>query len=202
MMSEQIDELAAALSKAQAQFKPAKKTRTNPHFRNSYADLADLQEATREALSKNNLCVFQMLSDDHHCLITMLAHSSGQWVQTSLPLLTQKEDMQGLGSAITYASRYGYSAITGVASEEDDDGTAAVKNAAPAAPAGPKKVTEKQIGFYQSKYRAVMLKEDVETALKKFNVTKPEDLLMNQFDPFLTECARLIDAKKQLPKPS
>ena len=42
--------------------------------------------------------------------------------------LLGKQDMQGLGSAMTYARRYGLMAMAGIA-PEDDDGNAAVKSA-------------------------------------------------------------------------
>ena len=52
-MSENINELAMALSKAQGQIKPAIKDKKNPHFKSSYADLASTWEACRSALSEN-----------------------------------------------------------------------------------------------------------------------------------------------------
>ena len=43
-----------------------------------------------------------------------------------VPLILIKNDMQGLGSAITYARRYGLMAAVGIAAEdEDDDGARA-----------------------------------------------------------------------------
>ena len=53
---------------------------------------------------------------------THLLHESGGSFKTRLPIINQKRDMQGLGSAITYAKRYGISMIVGLASEEDDNG--------------------------------------------------------------------------------
>ncbi len=43
-----------------------------------------------------------------------------------MPLLPGKNDMQGLGAAITYARRFSWSAVCGIASEEDDDGNSTV----------------------------------------------------------------------------
>lgn len=45
--SEQINELAAALAKAQAQIRAATKDSTNPHFKSKYADLASVWDAIR-----------------------------------------------------------------------------------------------------------------------------------------------------------
>jgi hypothetical protein len=47
-------------------------------------------------------------------------------------LPVSKQDAQGYGSAMTYARRYGWMAVTGIA-PEDDDGNAAVRGKTPAA---------------------------------------------------------------------
>lgn len=126
-MSPTIGALAAALAKAQGQIEGAKKDATNPHFRSKYADLASTWDACRVALSANGLSVAQTTEtrDGQPVLVTRLLHASGEWVAGETPLLLGKADMQGLGSAITYARRYGLASVAGV-SPEDDDGNAAV----------------------------------------------------------------------------
>ena len=44
-----------------------------------------------------------------------------------MPLIVGKNDMQGYGSAVTYARRYGLMSMAGIA-PEDDDGNAAAKS--------------------------------------------------------------------------
>lgn len=125
--SEQINDLAAALAKAQGQIKGAVKDSTNPHFRSSYADLASVWEACRSALTENGLAVIQTPHTDEagNChIVTMMTHSSGQWIRDTFSLPPTKADPQGYGSAITYMRRYALAAIVGVA-PEDDDGNAA-----------------------------------------------------------------------------
>lgn len=125
--SEQINELAAALAKAQGQIKGAAKDSTNPHFKSSYADLASVWEACRSALTENGIAVIQTphTDDAGNChVVTMLTHASGQYVRDSFSLPPTKADPQGYGSAITYMRRYALAAIVGVA-PEDDDGNAA-----------------------------------------------------------------------------
>lgn len=120
--SPSIAALVAALSKAQGMIKGAAKDSTNPFFKNKYADLSSVWEACREALSKNELAVIQTPVEGG--VITMLAHSSGEWIKSYLPMKPTKDDAQGAGSAITYARRYALAAFVGVA-PEDDDGQAA-----------------------------------------------------------------------------
>jgi hypothetical protein len=51
-------------------------------------------------------------------------HSSGQWIESAYPIIFN-ERPHVMGSAITYAKRYSWSAITGIAAEVDDDGNEA-----------------------------------------------------------------------------
>ena len=57
--SEQINELGAALAKAQGLIEGAKKDSANPFFKSKYADLASVWEACRKHLSDNGLSVTQ-----------------------------------------------------------------------------------------------------------------------------------------------
>jgi len=125
--SEQINELATALSKAQAEIQPALKDSVNPFFKSKYADLASVWSACKDPLTKNGLSVLQMMDykDGQLVLLTTLAHASGQWVRSCLPVLSAKQDAQSIGSAITYMRRYSLAALVGVTTDEDDDGNAA-----------------------------------------------------------------------------
>jgi len=132
--SEQINELASALSKAQAAIKGAVEDSTNPHLSYKYASLQANIDASRDALAKNGLSVMQLLTDmacenmDLITLETVILHSSGQWVSSTFSVPVSKKDAQGFGSAITYARRYSYAAALGIA-PIDDDGEAAAKAA-------------------------------------------------------------------------
>lgn len=138
--SAETNELFTAMAKAQGEFKSIPMDKKNPHFKSSYASLTATQEGTREFLSKHGLALIQSIDieNDIYFLETMLTHSSGQWVASKLKLILDKNNMQGLGSAITYAKRYAWQAMLGVVGDEDDDGNAAVANgkSAPSATAG------------------------------------------------------------------
>jgi hypothetical protein len=129
--SESIGKLSLALSKAQAQIRGAKKDSLNPFFKSSYSDLASVWDACRDPLTSNELAIIQTIHKDEFALTlkTVLSHSSGEWISSDIPVLISggggKQDMQALGSAITYARRYGLSAIAGIC-PDDDDGEAAM----------------------------------------------------------------------------
>jgi hypothetical protein len=121
------------LINAQKQTAPLIKNAINPHFRNKYADLGAVIEASMDAFHKNNFAVLQASDSDEHgpYVNTMLCHTSGVTFESKVYLALSKQDMQGLGSAITYARRYGLLGMAGLAAE-DDDGNASVKPKAPA----------------------------------------------------------------------
>jgi hypothetical protein len=128
--------LYSALAAAQAEMGPALKDAVNPAFKSKYADLASVVAAVMPALNKHGIAVLQPPYDDEagRYVKTILVHGeTGETAECRVPLIIQKNDMQGYGSAVTYARRYGLMGMAGIA-PEDDDGNAAAK-------AAPKKVS-------------------------------------------------------------
>ena len=138
--SDTIGQLALALSKAQGQMKFAAKDANNPFFKSKYADLASVIEAIKVPLSANGIAFVQATDFEDNAVIveTILLHESGEWISGKLRMQPTKNDPQGVGSAVTYAKRYGLQAIAGVPSD-DDDGNAATHQSAPAAKPAPAK---------------------------------------------------------------
>jgi len=132
-----INELAAALVAAQAEFSAVPKTAENPFFHSKYADLASVVKAAQPVLAKHGLAVSQhpTVVDGEPSLTTYLLHSSGQSLQSTMRLCAAKHDPQGQGAAITYARRFAYQAVLGLVADDDDDGNraTAVKQAEPKA---------------------------------------------------------------------
>jgi hypothetical protein len=127
--SEQINEIATALAKAQGELAGAKKDVSNPFFKSKYADLASIVEALKACFPKHGLSYVQTTVTTEHGagVQTRLMHASGQWIEGDpFCLPVNKADAQGFGSCVTYARRYDLAAMTGVA-PEDDDGNAAAK---------------------------------------------------------------------------
>lgn len=129
--SELLGKLYEALAKAQGEMLPAKTSSNNPFFKSKYADLAEVVRASRPALAKNGLAVMQYvkcLDDGKSMLCTRLGHSSGQSIESTIPIKSEKPGIQGFGSNLSYLRRYMYAAMVGVvASGEDDDGELAMQ---------------------------------------------------------------------------
>lgn len=120
-----------ALAAAQSEMGALIKGEVNPHFRSKYADLADVVAACREPFTRNGLCFYHHTGqgDDGWQMVTTLVHgASGSEISCAIPLIVQKNDMQGFKSATTYAKRIGLESVSGLA-PEDDDGNDAAKAA-------------------------------------------------------------------------
>ena len=137
-------EAIAALAKAQQEMKTPVKDATNPHYRNGYASLKSCIKAIKPALNDNGFALLQSAGKDEqgHYIQTTFEHTSGGLFTSKFYMEPEKKGMQGLGSAATYAKRYGLLGLAGIEPDEDadDDGNAAdEKPAAPKPKPQPKK---------------------------------------------------------------
>jgi len=102
------------------------KDSVNPFHHSKYASINAVLEAITPTLDLLNICVIQTpnVLDGVNVLNTKiyLADNPSDMIESNLPLLTPKGDMQQLGGAITYARRYALVSAFGLATEEDDDG--------------------------------------------------------------------------------
>jgi hypothetical protein len=126
--SETIGELAKALCVVQAQLRPAKMDAENPFFKSKYATLESCWNACRDLLASNGLAIVQSPGSDGNGRIevrSILMHTSGEWIASTVSLKPVKDDPQAAGSAISYGRRYGLISLVGlVSSEDEDDGNA------------------------------------------------------------------------------
>lgn len=123
--SENIDQLALALSNLQGELLDAHKSSQGYGY--NYADLSSVLNIIRPLLKKHGLSIAQPVGGDEGkvTLTTILMHSSGQFVSSSINVsvdLTNKKmnSLQAAGSTITYLRRYCISSILGLASTDDD----------------------------------------------------------------------------------
>jgi len=156
--SERIGTIAAALARAQAELTNPEKTLTavirSPFPREDdrtfrYASLASGLDIVRKTLSQQEIATIQTTRIEQPTgqihLTTLLAHASGEWISSDLPVCAAKEveAPHRMGSALTYARRYALFALVGIAGEDDLDAPDVVTEP-PAAPepqaaSGPKR---------------------------------------------------------------
>ena len=123
--------LAEALVAAQAELPTAiKRDADGDGYR--YLTLDKLIAETRPILQRHGLALVQWPTVDIRTegaaipvLASSLRHSSGEeMLFGAIPLYLTDKTMQGLGAAITYARRYAWQSVLGIAAEEDTDGPA------------------------------------------------------------------------------
>jgi hypothetical protein len=145
--------LAAALAKSIPNMEPLVRNRSS-HFAKKgadgkpvkdYADLAQCHKAASRALAEQGLVVVQTLTnntDGEIVLCTQLLHSSGEFIDSNLPIKASTTDPQRLAAAITYARRAAYCALIGLAADDDDDGTTAEELAKEQAASSEKRIVD------------------------------------------------------------
>jgi len=193
--SEQINEIATALAKAQSQISPAVKSAANPYFKSKYADLASVWDACRAALTANGIAVVQSPSstdDGRVSVTTMLVHGSGQWLAETLTVKPKDDGPQALGSVITYLRRYALAAFAGVAPEDDD--AQAAEGQKTGAKAVSKPVAVKPAGFEDWLTDMELVAEQGTAALQSaWKSSKPD--YRNALDPSIWESIKSRAAK-------
>ena len=127
--SDQLDKIAEALAKAQGSMKNPEKNQTAviPHTKGgqhsyNYADLPITFDTARKSLAENGIChSFGIIEMSDHALCTCrLIHISGQWIESELRL-PGNDDIKGFAANLTYLRRYLFSALIGVAGDDDMD---------------------------------------------------------------------------------
>lgn len=129
--SQEINELAAAMAQFQSKIGSVAKdktanipTKAGGSYSYSYADLSSIWDAIRAPLSEAGLSVVQMpeIGDGMVFVSTLIMHTSGQWLQSTIGTRAADATPQAIGSAITYLRRYGLGAMLGVVTDIDNDG--------------------------------------------------------------------------------
>jgi len=84
MHSQDIKELSKALALVQSEMQIARKTKFNPFYKSTYADLQQVVECTRPYMVKNGLSITQIITEKEEgsYLVTMLMHNSGQFLRS------------------------------------------------------------------------------------------------------------------------
>lgn len=125
--SDTIAELAKALSKAQGEMPNIAKNAKAYNYK--YADLAEINDVIKEPMKRNGLSlIHQMCWGECSKLVCTLLHDSGEWINTEVKLAYKPDgkvnEMQAIGSAITYARRYAICCLLNLAADADldDDG--------------------------------------------------------------------------------
>ena len=158
--SQELQQLAEALAKAQAELSPVPFDSNNPFYKSRYASLSAVIAEVRKVLPKHGLSIVQTPPSHMEFGIfyagveTMLIHDSGEWIKStvSVPVVATElievftkrfnkdgdayyaspNILQEAGKIITYLRRYGIVSILMLSAEEDIDGNEPVQQVQPA----------------------------------------------------------------------
>ena len=127
--SEKTANLNKAMFEFQQKVQKIKKDSKNPHFKSSYASLANILDSVMPVLTEVGIVVTQAPMGD--VLITRLTHSeSGEHLECEHDLVMKDpNNPQAIGSAMSYARRYSLTSLL-VLNIDDDDAHAASQPAA------------------------------------------------------------------------
>jgi hypothetical protein len=132
--SDSVTKIVPALLKAQKLMGGATKGAANPYFKSKYADYGAVLEACKDLLNDNGIAILQphTFHDGKNFVETTLIHESGEYLTSETEVVCSKQnDPQALGSAITYARRYGLQSLLAMPAEDDDGEKAMGRTAAP-----------------------------------------------------------------------
>jgi len=182
-----VGDLVAAIAEAQAELQQPRKARTaNIEMRDggafgySYAGLADILLAVGPVFGRLGVAIVQDVRALPGVVSVTTTLRLGEQSLTfgPLELPIAKGDAQGIGSALTYARRYGLSAALGIAAvEDDDDGAAASEPARKrAAPAEPEREALFAMVFALAKIKGVSESTMVDWAGRHLGIETLEEL--------------------------
>lgn len=127
--------LAGKLFEVQKELEPVTKNKNNPFFKSKYADINAFIEMVRPILLKHRLVLLQPLSTTENgvpAITTMLLDcETGEKIQDTTPIITNEQDPQKMGSAITYYRRYALQSFLFIQAEDDDANKASGNTNAP-----------------------------------------------------------------------
>jgi hypothetical protein len=185
----------SALCAAQANMGKVTKGSVNPAFKSRYADLADVVSVAVPALSEQGISMYHSMTRDDHGMVmrTTLSHgASDTHLHCDVPLIINKNDMQGMKSATTYAKRIGLESLTGIA-PDDDDGNAAAKAAPPAQAKPSAKMTAEQ--FQQINDLIERTASDEAKLCAYWKVAELHDLTAQQADQTVAMLTKKLGAE-------
>ncbi|NJO64181.1 MAG: ERF family protein [Richelia sp. RM2_1_2] len=121
--SDSIVNITKALLTAQRKMEAAVKGSKNPYFKSNYADYNAVLEASKPHLNEVGIAILQphKTTELGTFVETILLHESGEFISSeTLVSVAKQNDPQALGSAITYARRYGLQSLISLPAEDDD----------------------------------------------------------------------------------
>jgi len=136
----------AAFLEAQKEIQNASQDANNPHYKSKYASLESVIGAIKPIANKHGIAIIQTNGKDEHghFVNTTLATGDEVILESRIYLILQKNDMQGLGAACTYARRFDLASIFCIGQEDDDGNSIKAKASEQQQPLKPYEIARMQ----------------------------------------------------------
>lgn len=192
----------SALAAAQMEFGTVTKGATNPAFKSRYADLADVAAVVIPTLAHHGVAVLHYITGENFDRMrTEFVHGDSETkVACDVPLLVDRQNMQGMKSATTYAKRIGLESLSGVAPEDDDGNAAATSPASrqqrqdPPKAQIPQRITAEQFIALRDKAGAAGVR--LENIAKAYKIASLEELPADAFDNAMNRLGATVATSK------
>lgn len=128
--SQETDKLMPALLNVKKKLRPMVKDSANPFFKSKYLELSDILINLEPILHEEGLFLTQstLVKEGTTLVINRVTHAaSSQFAESEFPAETSTADPQKLGSAVSYARRYGVQSLFALNSVDDDANAASGK---------------------------------------------------------------------------
>lgn len=179
---------SAAIAGAKAEIEPITRNATG-HNSKKYADFSAIARVVDPVLSRHGLSYrFRSNQTDRITVTCILSHSEGHSEETSLSgqadKTGSKNDIQAIGSTLTYLQRYSLVLSLGLASSADDDGKTADASGL---------ISEQQLSDLQTGLAET--NSNMEIFLRVFKIEALPDLPASKFK----QAIEMIDKKRVRP---
>lgn len=163
-----------AIARAKAEIPVIKKTAAGHN--NKYADLAAIARVVDPIIAKHGLSYrFRTVQTDKISVTCVLSHEAGHFEENTLVGMPDKgpgrNDIQAIGSALTYLQRYSLVQALGLAASADDDGSAT---------GGAETITDEQVD--QLRNLLTETKSNLVLFLKKIRLESLTEIRADKFD--------------------
>jgi len=151
----------------------------NIHFKSKYSTIESVLETINAPLGECGL-TFTQIIDENHLITQIIDINTSDKIESKIFLLNKKADMQGFGSAVTYARRYALVSMLGLI-QEDDDGSGVVGMKPPVTTA-PLLIDQTQ----HDKLRALLVSKNLDymTVVANWNLKSLAELQTNSIGSF------------------
>ena len=127
-MTDSKKTVAESISDFNKIFPGFEKDKTNPHYSSRYVSLDGVIQSIKKPLADAKLFLVQtttITENGDPVLLTTIENADGDKISGTMPLVMERQNAQGFGSALTYARRYSICTMLNLVEADDDDGEGA-----------------------------------------------------------------------------